>query len=90
MINERDLLHSAQESRVAPRLRFLTGSSPGEGSRLLGDGVEDGVDIGVGRENVEAEIEAWRYIAKVMCQTGWSDLVRSWVHLSARAARAGP
>jgi hypothetical protein len=36
--DERDLLHSAHESRVAPRLRFLGGSGAGDGSRLLGDG----------------------------------------------------
>lgn len=54
------LLHSAQESRVAPRLRFLAGSGPGDGSRLLGDGV----DIGVGIGNEEARIEAWRYIGR--------------------------
>lgn len=33
-----DLLHSAHESRVAPRPRFLASSGAGDGSRsLLGD-----------------------------------------------------
>ena len=40
--NESDLRHSAHESRVAPRLRFLAGSGVGEGSRLLGDGEDMG------------------------------------------------
>jgi hypothetical protein len=38
IIKETFLLHSAHESRVAPRLRFLAGSRVGEGSRFLGDG----------------------------------------------------
>jgi hypothetical protein len=42
----RNLLHSAHERRVAPRLRFLAGSGvgEGEGSRLLGGGEDMGRD----------------------------------------------
>jgi hypothetical protein len=72
----RDLLHSAQESRVAPRLRFLAGSGPGDGSRLLGDGV----DIRVGIGNEEAWIEAWRYKGRRCDEPGAiaTTAVRSW------------
>lgn len=54
--DEIDLLHSAHESRVAPRLRFLGGSGAGDGSRLLGDG-EDMIMGGGVTKNREGQ--AW-------------------------------
>jgi hypothetical protein len=49
--NRRDLRHSAHESRVAPRRRFLAGSGSGDGSRLLGVG-ED-MTVGLGKSDKE-------------------------------------
>jgi hypothetical protein len=46
--NQRDLLHSAHESRVEPRPRFLAGAGAGDRSRsLLGD--EEGMTLGIRR-----------------------------------------
>jgi hypothetical protein len=70
----RDLLHSAQESRVAPPLRFLAGSGLEDGSRLLVDEVDIGVRMGNEEVRTHGVIKVANMMSQVRLTPMWSDL----------------